>query len=74
MSGWPEITSEDCMADSEPLLPRTTVPELDELLGKKFCVLDGGFVRVIDYMGSDSSVVQAARVSYGVGTKRVQDD
>jgi thymidylate synthase (FAD) len=37
-------------------------------------VLDDGFVRLIDYMGDDSSVVQAARVSYGKGTKRIQDD
>ena len=37
-------------------------------------VLDHGFVRVIDYMGDDSAIVQAARVSYGAGTKHVSND
>jgi len=55
-------------------LPRFAVPALDSILGMPFKVLDDGFVRVMDYMGSDESIVQAARVSYGVGTKRVQDD
>lgn len=55
-------------------LSRVSVGELDAILGKPFKVLDDGFVRVIDYMGNDSAVVQAARVSYGVGTKRVSDD
>ena len=50
------------------------VRALDEILGRKFPVLDDGFVRVVDYMGSDSAVVQAARVSYGAGTKRVHED
>lgn len=50
------------------------VKELDEILGKPFKVLDDGFVRVVDYMGSDESVVQAARVSYGKGTKKVRQD
>ena len=48
--------------------------ELDEVLGHRFNVLDDGFIRVIDYMGNDSSIVQAARVSYGAGTKRVHKD
>src|SRR5205807_3158330 len=39
-----------------------------------FPVLDAGFVRLVDYMGSDGSIVQAARVSYGKGTKRVSED
>jgi thymidylate synthase (FAD) len=46
------------------------VEALDEILGKPFKVLNDGFVRVIDYMGSDQSIVQAARVSYGKGTKK----
>lgn len=46
------------------------VPEIDKILGIPFKVLDDGFVRVIDYMGSDQSIVQAARVSYGAGTKK----
>ena len=48
---------------------RATVVALEELLYKPFAVLDHGFVRVVDYMGDDSAVVQAARVSYGTGTK-----
>jgi len=47
---------------------------LEEILYKPFEVLDHGFVRVVDYMGNDSSVVQAARVSYGAGTKKVNAD
>jgi thymidylate synthase (FAD) len=53
---------------------RPVVPALDAILGVPFRVLDDGFVRVIDYMGSDESIVQAARVSYGRGTKRVHED
>jgi thymidylate synthase (FAD) len=55
-------------------LERTSVPDLDNILGVPFNVLDDGFVRVIDYMGSDSSIVQAARVSYGKGTKKLRED
>jgi thymidylate synthase (FAD) len=55
-------------------LDRPAVPALDEILGHPFKVLDDGFVRVVDYMGSDSSIVQAARVSYGKGTKIVSED
>jgi len=53
---------------------RPTVPALEAMLYRTFPVLDHGFVRVIDYMGDDSAIVQAARVSYGRGTKRVQED
>jgi thymidylate synthase (FAD) len=53
---------------------RATVPALEEILLKPIPVLDHGFVRVIDYMGDDGAVVQAARVSYGRGTKRVNED
>lgn len=55
-------------------LERPSVPELDAILGDPFKVLDDGFVRVVDYMGSDSSIVQAARVSYGKGTKQLRQD
>lgn len=48
--------------------------ELEEILYHPFEVLDHGFVRVVDYMGNDSSVVQAARVSYGSGTKKINAD
>lgn len=47
---------------------------VDELRWKKFSVLDDGFVCLVDVMGDDSSIVQAARVSYGEGTKKVSDD
>jgi len=53
---------------------RATVPALEEILFTPLPVLDHGFVRVIDYMGDDAAVVQAARVSYGRGTKRVNED
>ncbi len=53
---------------------RPITPDLDAILGVPLHVLDDGFVRVVDYMGNDASVVQAARVSYGVGTKRVHED
>lgn len=50
------------------------MPAIDAILGTPFRVLDDGFVRVIDYMGSDAAIVQAARVSYGTGTKQVHED
>ena len=50
------------------------MPALEEILYEPIPVLDHGFVRVIDYMGDDSAIVQAARVSYGRGTKQVSDD
>jgi thymidylate synthase (FAD) len=55
-------------------LTRPRVDALDAVLGVALPVLDDGFVRVVDYMGDDGSVVQAARVSYGAGTKRVHED
>ncbi len=53
---------------------RATVPELEEILYEALPVLDHGFIRVVDYMGDDAAIVQAARVSYGAGTKRSRDD
>jgi thymidylate synthase (FAD) len=53
---------------------RVTVPALEEILYQPFDVLDHGFIRVIDYMGDDGAVVQAARVSYGRGTKKASED
>jgi thymidylate synthase (FAD) len=50
------------------------VAALEELLFQAIPVLDHGFVRVIDYMGDDAAIVQAARVSYGRGTRRVSED
>jgi len=55
-------------------LQRPSVPALDAILGEVFPVLDDGFVRVVDYLGNDAAVVQAARVSYGEGTRHVSDD
>jgi len=49
---------------------RTVVPDAEEILGGYFPVLDHGFVSLIDYMGSDESIEQAARVSYGFGTRK----
>ena len=53
---------------------RVTSPALEKILYEALPVLDHGFVRVIDYMGDDSSIVQSARVSYGKGTKKVSTD
>jgi thymidylate synthase (FAD) len=53
---------------------RATVPALEAMLFQALPVLDHGFVRVVDYMGDDGAVVQAARVSYGRGTKAVTED
>lgn len=55
-------------------LERPVVQELDAILGKPFKILNDGFVRVVDYMGNDASIVQAARVSYGKGTKKKHID
>jgi thymidylate synthase (FAD) len=53
---------------------RPTVSALEALLFRALPVLDHGFIRVIDYMGDDAAIVQAARVSYGRGTRRVSED
>lgn len=58
---------------SEPI-DRPRVGPLELLLGVRLPVLDAGFVRLVDYMGDDAAIVQAARVSYGKGTKRVHED
>jgi thymidylate synthase (FAD) len=60
--------------DVQAPITRPAVPEIDGILGRRFAALDQGFVRVVDYMGSDDAIVQAARVSYGIGTKRVHED
>ncbi len=53
---------------------RVTAPELEKILYEAIPILDHGFIRVVDYMGDDTSIVQAARVSYGKGTKKVSTD
>ncbi|MGC8532755.1 MAG: FAD-dependent thymidylate synthase [Acidiphilium sp.] len=64
---------EAARAQSEPTR-RATVPALETILYQPVPVLDHGFVRVIDYMGDDAAVVQAARVSYGRGTRKISED
>ena len=53
---------------------RVTVSALENILYEATPALDHGFVRVVDYMGDDTSIVQSARVSYGKGTKQVSTD
>jgi len=62
------------VSDDKERLDRVRVPEMEEILGEALPVLDDGFVRLIDYMGTDDSIVQAARVSYGKGTRTMSDD
>jgi thymidylate synthase (FAD) len=71
----PEQAAEiaDLRAHPAPTL-RATVPAIEALLYTATPVLDHGFIRVVDYMGDDAAIVQAARVSYGRGTKRVSED
>jgi len=64
---------EDQRAQSVPTR-RVVSPGMEEILYQAIPILDHGFVRVIDYMGDDAAVVQAARVSYGRGTKSMTDD
>lgn len=53
---------------------RDIAPELEAILYEPIPVLDHGFIRVVDYMGTDAAIVQAARVSYGRGTKKTRED
>ena len=53
---------------------RATVQAIEKLIYTPIPVLDHGFVRIVDYMGDDGAIVQAARVSYGQGTRQVSDD
>ncbi len=55
-------------------MSRLSSPAADELIDKPLPVLDHGFVRLVDYLGNDARIVQAARVSYGEGTKSVRED
>ena len=66
-----EITEQQSQKN---ITKRVISPELEKILYEAIPVLDHGFVRVVDYMGDDSSIVQAARVSYGKGTKKVSTD
>ncbi|PLX96072.1 MAG: thymidylate synthase (FAD) [Desulfuromonas sp.] len=62
------------MENHQSVLSRPHNGDLDDILGVTIPALDDGFIRVIDYMGTDESIVQAARVSYGAGTKKVSED
>jgi thymidylate synthase (FAD) len=65
----------DALLAAPPVLTRRpTVPALEERLFRPIPLLDHGFVRVVDYLGDDAAIVQAARVSYGAGTRSVRDD
>jgi len=55
-------------------MAHATNPQAEEVLDKEFPCLNAGFVRLVDYMGGDEAIVQAARVSYGKGTKTVNED
>ncbi|MYA50446.1 MAG: FAD-dependent thymidylate synthase [Chloroflexi bacterium] len=75
MSITPEQQAEiDALREEQHETRRATVPAVEEVLYQPLQVLDHGFVRVVDYMGDDAAIVQAARVSYGRGTKRTRDD
>ena len=69
-------TAETLSESPAPPAPtrRPTVPELDAMIGVTIPLLDHGFVRLVDYMGDDQAIVQAARVSYGRGTRRARED
>jgi len=67
-------TEIDALRGSRSETRRVSVAALEEILYRPLPVLDHGFVRVVDYMGDDAAVVQAARVSYGRGTKKVSED
>ena len=62
------------LRDTSTQTRRVTAPGLEEILYEPIPVLDHGFVRVVDYMGDDAAIVQAARVSYGKGTKQTRGD
>ena len=64
----------DALAEATQPTRRATVPALEKILYTAIPVLDHGFVRVIDYMGDDAAIVQAARVSYGKGTRKISED
>ena len=70
----PEQQSEiDLQRQQSNQTRRAVAPALEEILYQAIPVLDHGFVRVVDYMGDDSAIVQAARVSYGKGTKKTRN-
>lgn len=69
-----EKMGEQQQQDEQFSTKRATCPALEKILFDAIPVLDHGFIRVVDYMGDDAAIVQAARVSYGRGTKQVSQD
>ncbi|MFQ5984773.1 MAG: FAD-dependent thymidylate synthase [Alphaproteobacteria bacterium] len=70
----PELSEIDDLRAETHTTRRVTVAALEEILYQPIPVLDHGFIRVVDYLGDDSAIVQAARVSYGKGTKKISND
>jgi len=70
----PQRAEIDAQRETSATTRRATVPALEDMLFQAVPLLDHGFIRVIDYMGDDGAIVQAARVSYGRGTRRVSED
>ena len=64
----------EALKEQQFVTKRATVENLEQILFEPIKVLDHGFIRVIDYMGDDAAIVQAARVSYGKGTKMMSQD
>jgi len=68
------LRSQEDLTTTPSTTYRNTSPEMEAEMYKPYPVLDHGFVRLVDYMGTEASIVQAARVSYGKGTKKVSQD
>jgi len=68
------LSRRDLVADGSGPMQRASAPDADREIGVRHPVLTHGFVALVDYMGNDGAIVQAARVSYGQGTKSVRDD
>jgi thymidylate synthase (FAD) len=68
------LSEDEAKQDITHITRRATCANLEKVLYEPFKVLDHGFIRVVDYMGDDSAIVQAARVSYGKGTKQTNQD
>ena len=72
--GSDQTTEIESARTSQSATRRPTVSALEDLMFNSLPALDHGFVRVVDYMGDDGAIVQAARVSYGKGTRRLSED
>ena len=76
MAPLPADAAREIAEDRDAALPtrRAVAPALEEILYEAIPILDHGFIRVVDYMGDDAAIVQAARVSYGKGTRKISQD